>query len=171
MAQAVMAIGGWKSQRRGARHARCLALFRQRNLGHYYPFCDSDGGGCSGTPETWAGAGGTSFASPIMAGIQALVNQKAGGRQGNPNPVYYSLAKTEYGASGDTSCNSSLGNTVGSSCIFYDVTLGDMDVDCLGANNCYLDAATNVCSPLRTAPMIPHSARKPAGTSQRESGR
>jgi len=78
-----------------------------------------------------------------MAGIQALVNQKAGGRQGNPNPVYYSLAKTEYGASGDTSCNSSLGNTVGSSCIFYDVTLGDMDVDCLGANNCYLDAATN----------------------------
>jgi hypothetical protein len=128
----------------GVRDMPDVSLFSANGIwGHYYPFCDSDGGGCSGTPETWAGAGGTSFASPIMAGIQALVNQKAGGRQGNPNPVYYSLAKTEYGASGDTSCNSSLGNTVGSSCIFYDVTLGDMDVDCLGANNCYLDAATN----------------------------
>jgi len=143
MAQAVMAsVVGIPAT--GVRDMPDVSLFSANGIwGHYYPFCDSDGGGCSGTPETWAGAGGTSFASPIMAGIQALVNQKAGGRQGNPNPVYYSLAKTEYGASGDTSCNSSLGNTVGSSCIFYDVTLGDMDVDCLGANNCYLDAATN----------------------------
>ena len=29
--------------------------------------------------------GGTSFASPVMAGIQALVNQNVGGPQGNPN--------------------------------------------------------------------------------------
>ena len=69
-------------------------------------------------PIRWAGGGGTSFASPIMAGIQALVNQKTGERQGNPNPVYYSLAASEYGASGDSSCNSTLGNTAGSSCIF-----------------------------------------------------
>ena len=38
------------------------------------------------------GGGGTSFASPILAGIQALVNQAAGGPQGNPNPVYYTFA-------------------------------------------------------------------------------
>ena len=63
-----------------------------------------------------------------MAGIQALVNQKTGERQGNPNPIYYSLAASEYGASGDSSCNSTLGNTVGNSCIFYDVTLGDIDI-------------------------------------------
>ena len=85
---------------------------------------------CTGTPDTWAGAGGTSFASPIMAGIQALVNQKTGDRQGNPNPVYYSLAAKEYGASGSSACNSTLGNKAASSCTFYDVTLGDNDVDC-----------------------------------------
>jgi subtilase family serine protease len=113
---------------------------------HYYPICFSDtsngGGPCTGTPDTWAGGGGTSFATPIMAGIQALVNQHAGGPQGNPNPVYYSLAATEYGATGDSSCNSTLGNTVSSSCVFYDVTLGDMDVICTGTNNCYLPSGT-----------------------------
>lgn len=33
----------------------------------------------------WAGFGGTSVSSPIMAGIQALVDQKTKGRWGNPN--------------------------------------------------------------------------------------
>lgn len=113
---------------------------------HYYPLCfsDPDNGGkpCTGAPDTWPGAGGTSFASPIMAGIQALVNQNAGGRQGNPNPIYYQLAAAEYGASGSSACNSTLGNAAGGSCIFYDVTLGDMDVVCEGTYDCYLDSAT-----------------------------
>jgi hypothetical protein len=107
---------------------------------HFYIFCWSDtvlgGASCSGNPSTWMAGGGTSFSSPIMAGIQALVNQSAGGPQGNPNPVYYRLAASEYGASGNSSCNSTLGNTVGSSCIFYDVTQGDMDLPCTGLN-CY----------------------------------
>ena len=92
---------------------------------------------CTGAPDTWPGGGGTSFSTPIMAGIQALVNQRAGGPQGNPNPVYYSLAASEYGASGNSSCNSTLGNTAGSSCIFYDVTQGDMDIPCISVENCY----------------------------------
>jgi len=41
-----------------------------------------------------------------MAGIQALVNQKAGGPQGNPAPFYYQLAAAEYGSGGSGSCNS-----------------------------------------------------------------
>jgi subtilase family serine protease len=124
----------------GVRDIPDVSLFAANGVwGHYYPYCLSDpayGYTCTGTPDTWAGGGGTSFASPIMAGIQALVNQKTGERQGNPNPVYYSLAASEYGASGDNSCNSTLGNTVNSACVFYDVTLGDIDVDCNGAN-CY----------------------------------
>jgi uncharacterized repeat protein (TIGR01451 family) len=72
-----------------------------------------------------------------MAGIQALIDQMAGGPQGNPAPIYYQLAAAEYGSGGSSSCNSSNGSTVASSCIFYDVTLGDMDVDCVGPN-CYL---------------------------------
>jgi subtilase family serine protease len=126
-----------------------VSLFAANGIwGHYYPFCYSDpapgngGAPCTGTPDNWSGGGGTSFSSPIMAGIQALVNQKTGARQGNPNPVYYSLAATEYGASGNAACNSTLGNTTGSSCIFYDVTLGDMDVNCKGTHNCYLPSGT-----------------------------
>jgi subtilase family serine protease len=124
----------------GVRDIPDVSLFAANGVwGHYYPFCFSGPGGASCTlpPDEWPGAGGTSFSSPIMAGIQALVNQKTGARQGNPNPVYYSLAATEYGASGDSSCNSSLGNTAASSCIFYDVTLGDMDLNCTGTHNCY----------------------------------
>jgi hypothetical protein len=77
-----------------------------------------------------------------MAGIQALINQASGSRASNPNPSYYALARTEYGASGSTSCNSGLGNGVASDCIFYDVTQGDMDLPCKGSNNCYLPSGT-----------------------------
>ena len=89
-------------------------------------------------------AGGTSFTAPQFASIQALINQKAGGPQGNPAPIYYDLAASEYGAPGKpnstnlSACNSNKGNTVGSSCIFHDVTLGSNDVPCYGTNNCYL---------------------------------
>ncbi|WP_157666325.1 protease pro-enzyme activation domain-containing protein [Burkholderia ubonensis] len=109
--------------------------------GHFYVFCDSDaadgGVACTGEPSGWAGAGGTSFASPIWAGFQALVNEKKNASQGNPNPVLYRLAKTEYGAGGSSICNSSNGRNVGGSCIFYNVTQGDMDVNCTGSINCY----------------------------------
>ena len=128
----------------GVRDIPDVALFAADGTwSHYYPICISDptyGNGCVGTPNNWPGGGGTSFAAPIMAGIQALVNQKTGSRQGNPNPVYYSLAASEYGASGDSSCNSTLGNSAGKSCIFYDVTQGDMDIPCAGVN-CYQKGA------------------------------
>jgi hypothetical protein len=129
-----------------------VSLFAADGLwGHFYVFCWSDtangGAACTGAPSGWSGAGGTSFASPIMAGIQALVNQKAGGPQGNPNPVYYQLAANEYGSLGNSSCNSSNGKGVASNCIFYDVTLGDMDVDCVGSANCYFaDGSVGVLS-------------------------
>ncbi len=131
----------------GVRDIPDVSLFAANGVwDHYYPFCDTDpvDGGipCTDPPDEWPGAGGTSFSSPIMAGIQALVNQEAGGRQGNPNTVYYSLAATEYGASGDSSCNSTLGNAVGSSCIFYDVKQGDMDLNCTGTHNCYRPSGT-----------------------------
>jgi subtilase family serine protease len=89
-------------------------------------------------------AGGTSFTAPQFASIQALINQKAGGPQGNPAPNYYALGAGEYGTQGSpnssnlTSCNSNLGNKVGSSCIFHDVTKGTNDVPCYGTNNCFV---------------------------------
>ena len=71
----------------GVRDIPDVSLFAANGLwGHYYVFCDSDtangGSPCTGAPDTWSGAGGTSFSSPIMAGIQALVNQKNGSQSG-----------------------------------------------------------------------------------------
>ena len=130
----------------GVRDTPDVSLFAADGLwSHYYVFCWSDtahgGAACGGDPSTWSGAGGTSFASPIMAGIQALINQKAGGPQGNPAPVYYQLAAAEFGSVGSGSCNASDGSGVSASCTFYDVTDGDIDVDCTGPN-CYLGGAS-----------------------------
>ena len=141
----------------GVRDTPDVSLFAADGLwSHYYVFCWSDtaaqgGAACGADPSAWSGAGGTSFASPIMAGIQALINQKSGGPQGNPAPVYYQLAAAEYGSSGSSSCNSDNGSTVAGTCIFYDVTSGDMDVDCVGPN-CYLaDGAVGVLSTSNTS--------------------
>lgn len=129
----------------GVRDLPDVSLFAANGAwGHYYVVCYSDtkGGGvpCTGTPSNWAGMGGTSFVAPILAGVQALINQKWG-RQGNPDPAYYALAKTSYGQSGNASCNSS--HLISKTCIFHDVTLGDMDVNCRGTVNCYRPSGTN----------------------------
>jgi len=109
---------------------------------HWYIFCYSDprtyGSPCTGDPRNWAGAGGTSFAAPIVAGIQALINQKMNGEaQGNPNYVYYKLAAMEYGVNGNSACNSNKENNIATSCVFNDVTLGDIDMDCKNKLDCY----------------------------------
>lgn len=129
----------------GVRDIPDVSLFAANGVwGHFYPFCYTDpfGGGvpCTNPPNTWPGAGGTSFSSPIMAGIQALVNQ-VNGAQGNPNYAYYKLAANEYGSSGSLACNSTIGRNAAGTCTFYDVTLGDMDVPCaLGVGQCFKPA-------------------------------
>src|SRR5208282_3442805 len=135
----------------GVRDLPDVSLFAASGFwNHFYLFClsDSTHGGkpCTGDPSGWSSAGGTSFASPIWAGIQALINQSAGGKQGLPNYRLYQLAASEYGASGSSSCNSSNGNGIGGACIFYDVTLGDNDAPCQADSgtlyNCYLPSGT-----------------------------
>jgi subtilase family serine protease len=137
----------------GVRDLPDVSLFAADGVwGHAYVVCFSDtsngGSPCtSGAPDTWTLLGGTSVATPIVAGTQALINQKTGSRWGNPNQTYYSLANVEYGASGNAGCNSTLGTGVASTCVFYDVTQGDMDVPCLTnlaliLINCYLPSGT-----------------------------
>lgn len=114
-------------QNDGVRDMPDVSLFASNGeWGHLYIFCYSDvingGTPCEGPPDLWSGAGGTSFASPIMAGIQALVNQKMGGAQGNPNPVYYKLAASSVGSS-----------------VFHSITTGDIVVNCSGDRNCFGD--------------------------------
>jgi subtilase family serine protease len=143
----------------GVRDIPDVALFASNGIWDaYYAVCWSNpdtsptvGGGytCTGAPSTWAGFGGTSVASPIMAGIQALVNQKTGSRWGNPNPVYYALANSEYmpDGSGAAACNSNTVNKISNSCVFYDITQGDNVGVCKGTGaggntlrNCYRTA-------------------------------
>src|SRR5262249_21934442 len=114
---------------------------------HFLVFCMSDAaqGGVACTYPANVGslaAGGTSFATPAMAGIMALVNQKMAANQGNPNYTLYTLAGGEQGATGSKRCNAA-GGTVAApilpheECIFNDVTQGDMDVVCTGTTNCF----------------------------------
>jgi subtilase family serine protease len=140
----------------GVRDIPDVALFASNGFWDaYYVVCWSNpdtnpevGGGftCTGAPSTWAGFGGTSVSSPIMAGIQALVNQYTGSRWGNPNTVYYALANTEYGVSGSSACNSTTVDKTSNSCIFYDITQGDNDAVCKARSgvltNCYRPSGT-----------------------------
>jgi len=141
----------------GVRDIPDVSLFASNGIwGHYAVICFSDptneGTSCAGAPSTWSGFGGTSLSAPMMAAIQALVNEKWGttwqgsgaSRSGNPNPIYYQIAKAEFGSTGDSSCYSinqrpRLGSA--SACVFYDITQGDNDIDCLynGSNEvgCY----------------------------------
>lgn len=82
--------------------------------------------------------GGTSASSPAFTGIMALVNQSTGSRQGQANYTLYRLAGAEYGTSSSpntsnlSSCNASNGNSIGTQCIFHDVTAGTNAVPCDG---------------------------------------
>ena len=137
----------------GVRDIPDVSMFAANGVwGHFETVCWSDPAYTSDgsatctptTPNTWSGFGGTSVATPAMAGIQALVNQKTAANWGNPNPYYYQMAQNQYGTAGGSflggACNSSTGS--GSSCTFNDVTQGDIDYACenngtLNEAHCY----------------------------------
>ncbi|MBS0591467.1 MAG: S8/S53 family peptidase [Proteobacteria bacterium] len=135
----------------GVRDIPDVSMFASNGFwGHAYVECYSDiangGSPCTGAPDDWTLLGGTSISAPIMAGVQALINRKAGAAQGNPNYVYYRLAATEYGSAGSAACKSNKGAAVDPTCVFYDVTQGDNVVNCFGFN-CY--GATGTLSNFR----------------------
>lgn len=87
----------------GARDIPDVSLFAGDGLsGSFYIVCQQDQNTPAGTPcnlnspyNDFVGFGGTSVSTQAFAGIMALVNQKAGGAQGNPNPVLYALASQQ----------------------------------------------------------------------------
>jgi subtilase family serine protease len=135
----------------GKRDLPDVSLFASNGFwSHSILFCMSDAaeGGVpcdysNGTDTLFNSAGGTSFVAPQLASIQALINQKAGGRQGNAAVGYYKLSKAQFGGATNPdqerlgACNSTRGNDIGKSCIFYDVTAGSTAVPCYGTNSCY----------------------------------
>lgn len=98
-------------------------------LGSAYLICVSDWGTCvtrTQTTEPSVGEiGGTSAATPAMAGVMALINQEAGSAQGNPNSGLYQLAaKQTY-----SSCKTET-VTNSSSCYFNDIDTGTISMPC-----------------------------------------
>jgi hypothetical protein len=74
--------------------------------------------------------GGTSAASPSMAGIMALVEQKNGSFQGQADNQLYALAASQ---SSSLNCDSSAATdpTQTNGCVFHDVTAGTNAVGCV----------------------------------------
>jgi subtilase family serine protease len=138
----------------GVRGIPDVSLFASNGFwSHAMWYCNSDytegGGTCdfANDPqdaELVNAAGGTSFSAPAFAGIQALINQASGDRQGNMNVLLYQLAAQEYGTvenpntAGLASCNANNGKNIGAACIFQDITSGDIVVPCVkNSPNCY----------------------------------
>jgi hypothetical protein len=121
----------------GLRDQPDLSLFASNGVwGSFYVECLSDpsqgGAPCTAQNDAlFEGGGGTSFAAPAMAGIQALIDQKYG-PQGNANYVYYALAAAQFKQQGAAACNASRtdGELPNKNCVFHDVTQGDMIIPC-----------------------------------------
>ena len=73
--------------------------------------------------------GGTSVATPAMAGIMALINQKTGAAQGSPNAELYKLAASQT----YSSCSAERGSgapVTNSTCMFNDIDQGTNAMPC-----------------------------------------
>jgi subtilase family serine protease len=142
----------------GKRDLPDVSLFASNGFwNHAVLFCMSDAAQ-GGTPCQYAtavdaffnSAGGTSFTAPQFASIQALINQAAGGLQGNAAPGYYLLGRAQYGTPANPNtaalqaCNSNDGYNSGAACYFHDVSRGNNDVPCYGTNNCFQPAGDSV---------------------------
>jgi hypothetical protein len=123
----------------GVRDVPDVALMSGNGLwGSFYVYCESDrvAGGVCDPNTSLEGAGGTSFAAPIFAGMMALVQQKTASQLGNVNYVLYKLGATQYAGSNAASCSSDNAVT-GNSCMFYDVTDSNDAVPCFtGTTDC-----------------------------------
>jgi subtilase family serine protease len=112
-------------------------------LNSAYLICVSDWGTCvtstgAATEPSVGEIGGTSAASPAMAGIMALINQKAGSAQGNPNSQLYQLAAKQNYANCKTESAANSG-----ACYFNDIDTGTISMPCAGGSpNCSLAAVS-----------------------------
>jgi hypothetical protein len=169
----------------GVRDIPDVSLMAANGLwNHFYIICNSNpnptevaegySAPCVGNPvQNWPGFGGTSVSSPIWAGIQALVNQQTGQRWGQANTVYYAIANSEYGASGNPSCFSGPSplSTPAASCVFNDVTQGTIYLPCATTGsdgaarlyNCYRPSATDSTSDFGVMSAAPETFPGSAG--------
>jgi len=97
-------------------------------LGSSYLICVSEVAPCTYLTDSEPFAlevGGTSVATPAMAGVMALINQKTGSYQGNPNTEIYRLAANQ----SYSSCSAESVKNSGS-CYFNDIDTGTIAMPC-----------------------------------------
>lgn len=115
----------------------------------YYP-CTPDFSGPT------ALSGGTSLASPMFAGIQALIDQGLTRNglpadQGNAAPTLYALAASEYGTAAGAApsslatCNANNGATGTAGCVFHNVTSGTISSQCFQETTANVSFTTANC--------------------------
>jgi pro-kumamolisin-like protein/Big-like domain-containing protein len=99
--------------------------------------------------QDFTGVGGTSASVQAMAGIMALINQsQANGpdpapRQGNANYIFYKLYKTNQANNAKVCVSNPAAATTGT-CLFYDITTGNISVACQGGTpNCSNTSTAN----------------------------
>jgi hypothetical protein len=96
-------------------------------LGSSYLICVTESGSsCTYSSKSAPLAqevGGTSVATPAMAGVMALINQKTGAAQGSPNVELYALAAKQGSNPGYASCSAEKA-TVSDNCYFNDIDAG-----------------------------------------------
>ncbi len=118
-----------------------VSLFAADGLisGSFYIICERDQQGptngtsaaCNLSTGAFLGVGGTSVSAQAFAGVMALVDQKAGGPQGNANTVLYPL----FSAQNTASCNTN--GPPATTCVFNDVSSGTIAMPCeQGSPNC-----------------------------------
>ena len=126
----------------GVRDIPDVALFASSGAWkHAYAICFS-GPSASSNPvpctDRFVTNGGTSASTPLMAGVQLLIDQATQSMWGNPNPIYYALARNQFQPGTIASCDASLGTGVGAGCVFHDITAGDNVAPCAaGSLNCF----------------------------------
>ena len=100
--------------------------------GSAYVVCASDLAPCSfsskGVP-TFVEVGGTSVATPTMAGVMGLINEKTGAAQGNANAELYALAAKQTYSNCSAERGSGAPVTTGS-CLFNDIDTGTNAMAC-----------------------------------------
>lgn len=157
--QPVEQVGIHGSTNHTSRTIPDVSLFSANGIfGHALVFCMSDsanGGTACDFRDPDAvfanSAGGTSFAAPAMAGVQALINQANDTRHGNMLPALYGIAARQFGTVGSpntkmlNACNASNGNTASPECVFYNVTEGDIVQPC-GAGSVNCDSGKNLAN-------------------------
>ena len=150
----------------GKRDVPDVAFFASAGLlsSSSYLICVSEVAACTYTTSkepTAQEVGGTSVASPAMAGVMALINQKAGGAQAGGSPgvnaeLYALAAKQTY-----TKCSAETGTTT-NGCYFNDIDAGPNSAAYNNATPCF--ASSPNCSVLYSGDQVGILNGNSAGT-------